>query len=274
MTIIDTHAHIYSEDILKYPQVSNPYLPPTSHGTLDDLLNEKQANNVDRVVVVQTFSTYKHDNRLIIDTVCDHQNWMTGVLNVDPFDPTSIDFLKKAASNGIRGNRVSIGWHSDGSVIDEYKQIWNVAQEKAMIICALLDPPNCQSLAKMLSDFPDVPVVLDHCANLKAKDTQQSKNLKTVMDLAQYKNLYAKLSFLITGSNEAFPCRDSYPVIKSVIGAYSPERCTWGSDFPTSLWSPKVTYQQHLEIFNDHLGLSSIEKETILGETAMRLWFT
>ena len=25
MTIIDTHAHIYSDDILKYPQVSNPF---------------------------------------------------------------------------------------------------------------------------------------------------------------------------------------------------------------------------------------------------------
>jgi len=274
MTIVDTHAHIYSEDTVKYPQIAKPYLPPTGRGTIDDLLNEKQSNDIDRIVVVQTYSTYKHDNRLILDTVSDHQEWMTGVLNVDPFDPGSIDLLEKAPSTGVRGNRVSIGWHTDGTVIEEHKQIWKAAQKGGMIICALLDPPNCQSLGKLLSAFPDVPVVLDHCANLKATDTPQSENLKTVLDLAQYKNLYAKLSFLVTGSNEAFPCRDSHPVIKSVIEAFTPERCTWGSDFPTSLWIPNVSYQQHLEIFNDHLGLSSSEKEAILGETAMRLWFT
>jgi predicted TIM-barrel fold metal-dependent hydrolase len=274
MGIIDTHAHLYSEDTLKYPQIAKPYLPPTGRGTIDDLLIERQANDIDRIVVIQTFSTYKHDNRLILDTVSEHQSWMTGVLNVDPFDPASIDLLEKAPSLGVRGNRVSIGWHTDGTVIEEHEQIWKAAQKGGMIICALLDPPNCRSLAKMLSTFPDVPVVLDHCANLKARDIQQSENLKTVLELAQYKNLYAKLSFLVTGSDEAFPCRDSHPVIKSVINAYTPERCTWGSDFPTSLWIPKVTYEQHLEIFNEHLGLSSLEKETILGETAMRLWFT
>lgn len=274
MTIVDTHAHLYSEDTLKYPQIAKPYLPPTGRGTIDDLLNEKQSNNIDCIVAVQTFSAYKHDNRLILDTVREHRSWMTGVLNVDPFDPDSIDLLDKAPSAGVRGNRVSIGWHTDGTVIEEHKQIWKAAQKGGMIICALLDPPNCLSLSKMLSAFPDVPVVLDHCANLKATDIQQSENLKTVLELAQYKNLYAKLSFLVTGSDQAFPCRDSHPVIKSVIDAYTPERCTWGSDFPTSLWSPKVTYEQHLEIFNDHLGLSSLEKEAILGETAMRLWFT
>ena len=273
MTIVDTHAHIYSEDTVKYPQISKPYLPPTGRGTIDDLLNEKQVNAIDRIVVVQTYSTYNHDNKLILDTVRDHQEWMTGVLNVDPFDPGSIDLLEKAPSTGVRGNRVSIGWHTDGTVIEEHKQIWETAEKGGMIICALLDPPNCQSLAKMLADFPDVPVVLDHCANLRASDTQQSENLKTVLDLAQYKNLYAKLSFLATGSDEAFPCRDSHPVIKSVIDAFTPERCTWGSDFPTSLWCPKVTYQQHLEIFTDHLGLSTLEKSAILGETAMQLWF-
>lgn len=274
MQIVDTHAHIYSEDTVKYPQITNPYLPPTGRGTIDDLLNEKQTNDIHRIVLVQTYSTYNHDNKLILDTVRDHQEWMTGVLNVDPFDPGSIDLLKTAPTNGVRGNRVSIGWPTDGTVIEEHKQIWKVAQKGKMTICALLDPPNCQSLANMLSAFPDVPVVLDHCANLKAADAQQSENLKAVLGLAQYKNLYAKLSFLVTGSDEVFPCRDSHPVIKSVIDTFTPERCIWGSDFPTSLWSPKVTYQQHLEIFNDHLGLSSSEKEAILGETALRLWFT
>jgi len=39
------------------------------------------------------------------------------------------------------------------------------------------------------------------------------------------------------------------------------------------LWIPKVTYQQHLNIFDQHLGLSESEKSLILGQTALQLWF-
>ena len=28
MAIVDTHAHIYSEDTEMYPQIPDPYLPP------------------------------------------------------------------------------------------------------------------------------------------------------------------------------------------------------------------------------------------------------
>jgi hypothetical protein len=34
-----------------------------------------------------------------------------------------------------------------------------------------------------------------------------------------------------------------------------------------------VTYQQHLDIFQTHLGLSESEQAAILGDTAMGLWF-
>ncbi|MFQ6042460.1 MAG: amidohydrolase family protein, partial [Candidatus Poribacteria bacterium] len=92
-------------------------------------------------------------------------------------------------------------------------------------------------------------------------------------NLSIFENLYAKLSFIVTGSEKEFPCRDMFEIVGQIIDAYTPERCVWGSDFPTSLWIPKVTYQQHLEIFKEHLELSDDEKTAILGETAMKLWF-
>ena len=273
MTIVDTHAHIYSEDTETFPQISEPYLPPRGRGNIEDLKNEAQANNIDRVVVVQTFTVYRHDNRLTIDTVHENQNWTTGVLNVDPFDEGSVELLADAYAVGVRGNRVSQGWPTDDSVLPEHRRLWEAAQQLNMVICALLNPPNCKSLANLLKAFPDAPVVLDHCANLKASDFPDSENLKTVLNLAQFENLHAKLSFIVTGSAEEFPCRDMVEMTRQIIDAYTPQRCIWGSDFPTSLWIPKVTYQQHLEIFQEHFGLSELEKAAILGETAMKLWF-
>lgn len=274
MTIVDTHAHIYSEDPQVYPRpYSKPRLPPSGRGTIEDLKLEAEANRVDRVVVVQTFTVYEHDNRLAIDTVRGNGDWITGVLNLDPFDPASIDLLEEARGVGVRGNRVSHGWPEDDSVLTEHRSLWEAAQRQDVVICALLDPPNCRSLTRLLEEFPDVPVVLDHCANLSAADFPNSEGLKTVLELARFENLHAKLSFVVTGSEEEFPCCDMFEMVRKIISAYTPDRCMWGSDFPTSLWIPRVTYQQHLAIFQEQMRLSEAEKAAILGGTATKLWF-
>lgn len=274
MSIVDTHAHIYSEDTEKYPLIPEPYLPQPGRGTIQDLKNEAETNSVARVVVVQTFTAYQHDNRLTIDTVRENREWTTGVLNVDPFDEGSVAVLEHARAVGVRGNRVSQGWPTDDSVLPEHRHLWEAARDLDMVLCALLNPPNCQSLSKLLTAYPDVPVVLDHCANLSASDFPDSGNLKTVLELGRFENLHAKLSFIVTGSEEDFPCGDMFALTRRIIEAYTPQRCIWGSDFPTSLWIPKVTYGQHLAIFQEHLGLSAAEQTAILGDTAMGLWFS
>ena len=274
MAIVDTHAHIYSEDTETYPQCPEPYLPPPGRGTIEDLKNEVKVNSIDRVVIVQTFTVYQHDNRLTMDTVRENQEWTTGVLNLDPFDDGSVNLMEEALEIGVRGNRVSAGWPTDDSVLPEHRQLWEAAQRLDVVLCALLNTPNCRSLAGLLEAHPDVPVVLDHCANLSAGDFPTSDNLEIVLELAGFENLYVKLSFIVTGSEEEFPCSDMFDGVRQIIDAYTPERCIWGSDFPTSLWIPKVTYQQHLAIFQEHLGLSESEEAAILGETAMKLWFS
>ena len=258
MPIVDTHAHIYSEDVERYPRIPNPYLPPAGRGTIEDLKAEVEQNGIDRVVVVQTFTVYRHDNRLVIDTVRQNSSWTTGVLNLDPFDARSIDLMRESRQVGVHGNRVSEGWPTDDTVRPEHHQLWEAAQELDMVICALLNPPNCHSLARLLESFPDVPVVLDHCANLSAADFPDSSNLQTVLELGRFENLYAKLSFIVTGSAEEFPCRDMFDLTRRIIEAYTPERCIWGSDFPTALWIPKVTYQQHLNIIRPAPGIIRI----------------
>ena len=48
-----------------------------------------------------------------------------------------------------------------------------------------------------------------------------------------------------------------------------------GQRFPLcKLWTPKVSYAEHLKIFSEVLPLKSADRQQILGETANRLWFT
>ena len=98
-------------------------------------------------------------------------------------------------------------------------------------------------------------------------------NYRRVIELASFPNLHAKLTFLPTGTREDFPFPDMHDACRRIIDAYGPDRCVWGSDYPTELWCPNVTYSQHLELFQQHLDLSESEQQAILGGTAERLWF-
>jgi L-fuconolactonase len=98
-------------------------------------------------------------------------------------------------------------------------------------------------------------------------------SLKAVCDLARFKNLYAKVDFIGTGTQMKYPCADLHAPALKVIEAYGPERCVWGSCYPNELWTPKITYSEHLRIFTEALPLSEQARRSVLGETARKIWF-
>ncbi|MGD9858245.1 MAG: amidohydrolase, partial [Planctomycetaceae bacterium] len=97
--------------------------------------------------------------------------------------------------------------------------------------------------------------------------------LDAMRALALLPKAHAKLTFIPTGSEEPYPCRDMHDACRAVIEAFGSERCVWGSDFPCELWCPKVTYAQHLRIFTHELNLDQETQKDVLGRTAQRLWF-
>ena len=78
---------------------------------------------------------------------------------------------------------------------------------------------------------------------------------------------------LPTGSAKTYPFEDMHDACHRIIAAYSPDRCLWGSAFPCELWCPKVTYNEHLRLITEALGLTEGEKQAVLAETPGRLWF-
>ena len=76
------------------------------------------------------------------------------------------------------------------------------------------------------------------------------------------------------GSQGGYPCEDMHSACLRVIHWFGAERCVWGSDFPCELWTPRVSYQEALDIFRTVLPLSADARAQILGGTARRLWFS
>ena len=276
MTIVDTHAHLYHADERQYPMCENPYRPPEGKGDIGHLRQNMAESGVNRVVLVQTFSAYRWDNRLVADVADANRQDMVGVINLSSGAPDSpAEWERLATRYNVRGLRLEPTqidgqscYHHPGAV-----QLFETARRLGLVLCAHIGADWAGALAQLLQQFPDVPVVLDHTAYLSAADAGSEK-LKTICALSAYRNLNAKLSFGVTGSQEpAYPFRDSHPVLRTVIEAFGPDHCMWGSDFPCELWLQKATYVEHLALFTEALNLSEGEKEAILGETPMRVWF-
>jgi L-fuconolactonase len=270
--IVDTHAHIYAADEKKYPPIEKPLRPPGGKATTEDLRETMRANGVDRACAIQTSSFYQFDNRYLIDSAKAHPDWVAGVCTLDPDNPESPGLLARYAREyGVKGMR-SIPARDGRLDHPGVRALWKTAADNGLVINVLINRNKATECDEMLGQFPKLNVVLDHCLYL-AKGSRYEETLADVLRLGKRKNLHAKLTYLATGSAEAFPCTSMHKSCLEIIDAYGPERCIWGSDFPNALWTPKVSYGEYLRIFKEVLPLREAVRQEILGNTAARLWF-
>jgi predicted TIM-barrel fold metal-dependent hydrolase len=272
MLIVDTHAHIYSPDEKRYPPIDKPLRPPGGKASVEDLQRESRANGVKAVCAIQTSTFYRFDNRYICDSARAHKDWIAGVCTLDPDDPHSPglmqQFVRDYHIRGMRSIPAKNGQLNHAGV----RALWKTGLEQGIVINVLIDRDKAPEAEVLLKEFSGLKVVLDHCLNFKAGPDFQPI-LADVLRLSRHKNLHAKLTFLPTGSTNGYPCADMHAACLKIIDAFGPERCVWGSDFPCELWTPKVTYAEHLKIFAEALPLKDSARAQILGETARRLWF-
>lgn len=270
--IIDTHAHIYSPDEIRYPPIDKPFRPPKGKGSLDHLRSESRQNGVSAACLIQTSTFYRFDNRYICDSAKASPSWTAGVCTLDPDDPHSPGLLQQYIREfGLCGMR-SIPARNGMLDHPGVRALWKTAMDEGAVINVLINRDKTAEAARLLTDLPRLNVVLDHCLNLKVGPDHDAI-LADVLALARFKNLHAKLTFLPTGSAGGFPCADLHASCLKIIDAYGPDRCVWGSDFPCELWTPRVSYAQHLRIFTHELPLKDAPRAAVLGETARRLWF-
>jgi predicted TIM-barrel fold metal-dependent hydrolase len=270
---IDCHAHLYSADETRYPPIESPYRPPAGCGTIAHLRREMANAGVRFATAVQTSSFYRWDNRFIADASLANRDVLVGICTLDPDNPQSPELLRQYVQNfdvrGLRSVPAKNGRLDDPGV----DALWSRAEELGITVNVLVNRDKRSELEALVARHPHLPVVIDHCLNLSAGHDLDAV-LADMLALARLPNLHAKLSFVVTGSAENYPFRDMHQPCRSIIKAFGPERCVWGSDFPCQLWCPKATYAQHLRIFTDELGLDGDTKRLILGETAKRLYFS
>ncbi len=274
MLIIDCHAHIISPNERRYRPKDRP-LRPGGKSSAEDLRRVSQANGVRAVRAVHTVSFYGYDNQYLCDSAKANRSWMRGVCTLDPDDPHSPGLLRQFAREyGVATLRsVPSPGHKTGFDDPGVRALWRMAADEGLSIdIFLMTLEMVPSATKLLREFPRMTVGFCHCMDLKPGPLL-APGLDAVVKLSAFRNVHPKLDFIGTGTARPFPCEDLHEACMKIIAAYGAGRCVWASSYPNDLWTPKITYAQHLRIFTEVLPLKLNERRAILGETARRLWF-
>jgi predicted TIM-barrel fold metal-dependent hydrolase len=280
--LIDTHLHVWSDDTDKFP-FAHPYEPkfvaPKIPASLDRVVKEMDDHGVSHCVLVQTIY-HGWDNRYLAHCVKAHPKRFRGQGLIDPTDPQVAKKLERVMKEpGMAGVRFSPIYYKGKDEWLNAKSshaLWKKAEELGAVFNFFIASEQLPKLEEMVKRFPKVKVVIDHLArvDLEAKDSEAE--IKKLIALAKYPNVYVKVSeLMIISPSKKYPYRDVYPLVKKVYEAFGADRLLWGTGFPgaTRAQADRPSLEQELALIQKEIPFfKASDRAKILGENAAKLW--
>ena len=270
--IVDSHTHLFSKDFESYPRQSEPPEVRRVVASAEQLKAEMDAAGVDRAVTISPW-IYLWDNSYAMDCLAGFSEWLATVVLVDPKAPDGPEKLRRLVSEGASGLRIHGRPFNDIACDDPVTTpLWRAAAELDLAVDLCVTQDQYTEVETRLKEFSSLRVILDHCGYLSPDLRPRGPAIDPAIALAKYPNVYAKVTFLDVAAAGHWPYSNHHWMVRQIVQAFGPERCMWGSNFPTWIYSPGGTYLQNIDVFRNRIGLSESECRWVLGETAATLW--
>jgi L-fuconolactonase len=275
--IIDTHSHIISTDTNRYPKA-----PVGGHQSewsrerpvsTDQMIAAMDQAGIANSVLVQASTCYGHDNSYVADSVAAHPARFTGVFSVDPLAPDAPEKIRYWVGRKLTGMRLFTAgstMQNQADWVDDPRSFpaWECVAELKIPVCMQMTVKAIPQLIHILERFPKATVILDHLAKPSLSDGPPYAGAADVFRLADYKNLYLKLSphTIAEAQNGKATYATFFPLLVSKFGA---SRIVWGSNYPAS----KGTLAELLKSSQAALSvLSAEDRDWIFAKTAQNLY--
>jgi L-fuconolactonase len=280
--VIDAHMHVWSDDRVRFP-FAHPYDPkfvaPKIPASLALLLEEMDQHGITHCVLVQTIS-HGWDNRYLGHCLKADPKRFRGQGLIDPTDPQVAKNLELAMrQHGLAGVRFSPMYYQgkdDWLNARASDALWEKAQELGAVFNFFIAAEQLPKLEDMVRRHPKVKVVIDHLARVDLEANDSDAQIKNLLALARYPNVWVKVSELsILSPSKKYPYRDTYPLVKKVYDAFGPDRLLWGTGFPgaTRAQADRPSLEQELALIQKHIPFFTAEdRGKILGRNAAKVW--
>ena len=236
--IIEWNHHLFHADTTRYPFHSQAaYRPDASRFPADplaDYLAHMDAHAIDRAILVHP-EPYGDDHRLVLDGLEREPERFLGTALFYPADP---DAPKKLRALVARQPRIiALRFHALRNktvYLDRFSDrgptaLWETAAELGLWVELHIDPAFAAQIAPLVKRFPETRVLIDHLAEPYMGTGVEFAN---VLALAEYPNVYMKLSGLNHFATDAPLYASVLPFTRWVADAFGPQRMVWGSGTP------------------------------------------
>jgi predicted TIM-barrel fold metal-dependent hydrolase len=296
--LFDTHAHVLSADVDRYPYSTlrggarAPVSPLVF--AVEDLVRAMDAGGVDHACIVQRATIYGYDNRYALDAAAAFPGRFVPIVVLDAQDPAAPRELKAlAAAHRLGGLRIVAPGLTEKDTAwldsDEALGLWRAAADLALPVTVILYRLNNEAgraaLLGVARTFRELPILIDHVGLPHASTPETrwavSQGIEYVVppppgfgiaeNLAAFDEL-GHVHFKVTDINfdrledKHF---DSAAFVRALADRFGAARLLWGSDVGQS----PAPYGEKLERLHASATLlDAAERDRFFGGTARRLY--
>ena len=271
-SLLDAHQHFWNYDPKQYPWISDDKL---RHDFLPaDLAKEQAKVKLDGSIAVQARESVEESRWLL--NLADHYPLIKGVVGwVDlRSDSVEKDLAELARHPKFVGVRHVVQSEPDDRFMLRPDFLRGLALLKKFNLTydLLIVPKQLPAAIEVVKKFPDQPFVLDHIAKPFIKDAKISPWDRQIKELAGSKNVYCKVSGMVTEANWGkWKPQDFLPYLDVVFAAFGEDRLMFGSDWPVCLLSS--SYEEVFSIARDYCQqFSEKTREKIFGGNVVKFY--
>lgn len=271
--MIDSHVHFW-----KYNKIKDAWITDDMKLLQKDFLPQNlqpilEENNVSGVVAVQ--ADQSEDETQFLLSLAKGNDFIKGV--VGWVDLQNEDLEKKLLyySNEtlIKGFRHIVQAEAPGFFENEkFLDGVRALQDFGFTYDILIYERQLNEALKFVNKFPSAKFIIDHCAKPDIKNESIVEWKNGIKEMSENKNVYCKLSGLITEANwNDWNENTIYPYLDVVFDCFEINRLVFGSDWPVMLLSGTYSkWKRFLENYMKHF--TKQEKEKIFSENAARFY--
>lgn len=271
---IDSHQHFWAYNSVEYSWISNEMAILQKNYLPEQLLPELSSIAFEGSIVVQARQSLEETQWLL--DLAEKNNFIKGVVAwVDLCSPKVEEQLIQFSNHPkLVGVRHVIHDEVDDNFMLRNDFLKGIALLKKFKLTydVLIFPKHIANTIQLVSRFPEQVFVLDHIAKPLIKDRKISPWKEDIEKLAQFKNVYCKLSGMVTEAHvQNWKQEDLIPYLDVVFAAFGVNRLMIGSDWPVCRLAG--TYKQVMSVVLNYIEKYSDEdKKKILGENTVKAY--
>jgi predicted TIM-barrel fold metal-dependent hydrolase len=268
MPAADCHFHVIDHARFPFPGGVG-YTPRVDEsGTYDELTGCLARHGITHGVAVQP-SGYGYDNAALLDALKRSAGKLKGIAVVPPEAATSE--LRRLDAAGVVGVRFNLtDFDAGGLACDGAERLLDTVAGLgwwAEVQCAAADFPPVAAMAARTG----VRLLIDHLGGVDPRRGTDQPGYRELLRMGKTGRAVLKLSGAFRRSCEPYPHTDLDGHVRTLMDAFTLQRCVWGSDWPFINRPTKPTYGEVLTLLARWIP-GEQDRRTVLWETPAALF--